>query len=179
MNRTRLTYLINGVRKEVNAAFERSLGEWFTVKVSATTDHIADRLMDRSASVKKGLDLYSEIMLSLANHYSCRVLYYAEKARNDKPQWLVAYRRVNGKVFACAFTVQVFENEGQLPTIAIRLRTVIPEYEQVNRKNAILVDYKAPKINFEYDGYRRVLSRLERLIASKDCPPQLHMLKNI
>lgn len=179
MNRTRLTYLINTLRKEMNEAFTRSLGDWYIVKISATADHIADRFKDRSASVKKDLELYRELMLSLANHYSCRVLHYAELARTKgKMQEVVAYRRVNGKIFACAFTVQYFE--GEKPTIAIKLRTVIPEYDSnLGDRNSILVNYVPPKIQFEYDGYRRVMSRLDRLIASKDCPPQLRMLKII
>ncbi|UIW12483.1 MAG: hypothetical protein [Enterobacter phage ENC20] len=178
-------YVINNLRREVNQNFSKALSDWYVTKVSMTTDHIADRFLDRSASVKKDFAIYSEILNSLAKHYSCNVLYYAVKAKNEGMQEVIAYRRINGKVFACAFTVQMFENMDdsvahEKPVIAVRFRTVIPEYTlSLNTRNAIHVNYIAPKIKFEYDGYRRVMSRLDRLIASKDCPPQLYMLKNI
>lgn len=154
------------------------MGDFYTVKVSATRDHIADRFIDRSASIKKDFELYREILQSLAKHYSCNVLYHAVQTKGGGARELIAYRRVNGKVFACVCTVQLFEEEK--PVIALRLRTVIPEYEaNINARNAINVNYVPPKIKFEYDGYRRVMSRLDRLIASPDCPPQLRMLKSI
>lgn len=169
---------INDVRKEVNDLFNMVLGDFYTVKVSATRDHIADRFIDRSASIKKDFELYREILHSLAKHYSCNVLYNAVQTKGGGARELIAYRRVNGKVFACVCTVQLFEEEK--PVIALRLRTVIPEYEaNINARNAINVNYVPPKIKFEYDGYRRVMSRLDRLIASPDCPPQLRMLKSI
>ena len=169
---------INDVRKEINDLFNIVLGEFYTVKVSATRDHIADRFFDRSASIKKDFDLYREILVSLAKHYSCNVLHHAIKTKGGGSQEIIAYRRVNGKVFACVCTVQMFE--GEKPVIALRLRTVIPEFEaNLSTRNAIHVNYVPPKIKFEYDGYRRVMSRLDRLIASSDCPPQLRMLKNI
>lgn len=181
MNNARLRNMISDLCKSVNTIFRNNLDEWFHVKVSMTTNHIADRFKDRSASVAKDFQAYSEILTSLAKHYSCNVLYYAEKARTERTQEIVAYRRINGKVFACAFTVQMFEGEnGDKPTVAIRFRTVVPEYTaNLNTRNTIHVNYVPPKIKFEYDGYRRVLSRLDRLIASADCPPQLRMLKNI
>lgn len=169
---------INDVRKEINDLFNIVLGDFYTIKVSATRDHIADRFIDRSASIKKDFELYRDILISLAKHYSCNVLHHAVKTK-DGAQELIAYRRVNGKVFACVCTVQLFDGE-EKPVIALRLRTVIPEYEaNINTRNAINVNYVPPKIKFEYDGYRRVISRLDRLIASPDCPPQLRMLKNI
>ncbi|AAX78717.1 protein of unknown function [Pseudotevenvirus RB43] len=169
---------INDVRKEVNDLFNMVLGDFYTVKVSATRDHIADRFIDRSASIKKDFELYRDILHSLAKHYSCNVLYHAVQTKGGGARELIAYRRVNGKVFACVCTVQLFEEEK--PVIALRLRTVIPEYEaNINARNAINVNYVPPKIKFEYDGYRRVMSRLDRLIASPDCPPQLRMLKSI
>lgn len=169
---------INDVRKEVNDLFNMVLGDFYTVKVSATRDHIADRFIDRSASIKKDFELYREILHSLAKHYSCNVLYHAVQTKGGGARELIAYRRVNGKVFACVCTVQLFEEEK--PVIALRLRTVIPEYEaNINARNAINVNYVPPKIKFEYDGYRRVMSRMDRLIASPDCPPQLRMLKSI
>ena len=179
MNRTRLMYLVNSVRKEVSEAFTSALGDWYTIKVAATADHIADRFKDRSVSIKKDIETYRDIMMSLANHYSCYVLTYAVKAKTEGTQEVIVYRRVNGKIFACPITVQMFFNEGEeKPVIAIRLRTVIPEYVSLSNRKTIQVNYVPPKINFEYDGYRRVMSRLDRLIASKDCPPQLWMLKN-
>jgi hypothetical protein len=170
---------INDVRKEINDLFNIVLGDFYTVKVSATRDHIADRFIDRSSSIKKDFELYRDILISLAKHYSCNVLHHAVKTKGGGAQELIAYRRVNGKVFACVCTVQLFDGE-EKPVIALRLRTVIPEYEaNINTRNAINVNYVPPKIKFEYDGYRRVMSRLDRLIASPDCPPQLRMLKNI
>ncbi|AIK68125.1 hypothetical protein CPTMiller_00189 [Citrobacter phage Miller] len=178
MNRTRLMSRINDVRKEINDLFNIVLGDFYTVKVSATRDHIADRFIDRSSSIKKDFELYRDILISLAKHYSCNVLYHAVQTKGGGARELIAYRRVNGKVFACVCTVQLFEEEK--PVIALRLRTVIPEYEaNINARNAINVNYVPPKIKFEYDDYRRVMSRLDRLIASPDCPPQLRMLKNI
>ena len=133
----------------------------------------------RSASIKKDFELYRDILISLAKHYSCNVLHHVVKTKGGGTQELIAYRLVNGKVFACVCTVQLFDGE-EKPVIALRLRTVIPEYEaNINTRNAINVNYVPPKIKFEYDGYRRVMSRLDRLIASPDCPPQLRMLKNI
>lgn len=55
MNRTRLMYLVNSVRKEVSEAFTSALGDWYTIKVAATADHIADRFKDRSVSIKKDI----------------------------------------------------------------------------------------------------------------------------
>lgn len=77
-------------------------------------------------------------MMSLANHYSCYVLTYAVKAKTEGTQEVIVYRRVNGKIFACPITVQMFFNEGEeKPVIAIRLRTVIPEYVSLaNRKQS-------------------------------------------
>lgn len=48
-------YVINNLRREVNQNFSKALSDWYVTKVSMTTDHIADRFLDRSASVKKTL----------------------------------------------------------------------------------------------------------------------------
>ncbi|UQJ95080.1 hypothetical protein IANJMKHF_00174 [Klebsiella phage CPRSA] len=57
MNRTRLMYLVNSVRKEVSEAFTSALGDWYTIKVAATADHIAIALKTVQYRLKKILKL--------------------------------------------------------------------------------------------------------------------------
>lgn len=177
MNRTRLTREVNEIKNKFTNLFIQSLGDWYVIKVYATSDHIADRFLDRSTSLKNDLKTFSEIVYSLANHYSCNLLYFLKEY--EEIHRVVLHRKVNGKTFAVPVTVKKLPpmEEGGKAAIVITLRTVIPEYtERMPTKN-ILIDYKYPKITFEYDGFRRVLSRLCRLVQSPECPDALKVLR--
>lgn len=181
MNRTRLMYLVNQARKESEVLLRERLGEWYRVIVKSKSDHIADRIMDRSQSLKKCLDTTTSMMIDVSKYFACTILFYADKSRSNGGEMInvILYRKIQGKTFAIPTTIRFYEGEeGEKPLIGVVFRTVIPEYElSLNVRNNINVEYKRPKIVFEYDGYRRRLSRLERLIQSPECPDALKVLR--
>lgn len=177
MNRYRLTREINSIRTKLSNLLNEALGEWYTIKVYASADHVADRLIDRATSIKKDLVLVSEIIESFGKHYSCNLLGVLSKS--ESMERIVLFRRVNGKRFAVAITAQMSRNteNSEKPEISVAIRTVMPDYGNIKKTHEIAVDYKYPKIHFEYDGFRRCVSRLTRLIQSPDCPAMLKVLR--
>lgn len=174
----RLKREIRDIAGDLRTLLISSLGDWYNVNVYATNDHIADRLMDRTDSVEKGLGHIKEILESLGKHYACNLLHFARKSSKMELQTIIVYRKIKGKTFAIPLTAKVLPgNEIDKPCLVVSIRTVIPEYVTLAGKNSIHVDYQYPKIAFEYDGYRRVLSRLTRLIQSDDCPDALRVLR--
>jgi hypothetical protein len=168
---------MNDIRLAVLNLLRDSLGEWYNIHVFATSDHVADRFLDRSQSIKKDLAIVKEMLVSLANHYPCKLLYFVRD--NYENQFVVLHRKINGRTFAVPVTVKKFPpmEEGGKEMIRVTIRTVIPDYVSALPAENILIDYKYPKITFEYDGYRRVLSRLARLVQSVECPPALRVLR--
>ena len=177
MNRTRLTKEMNDIRITTMQLLKESLGEWYTIQIHSSSDHVADRFLDRSQSVKKDLATVKEMMVSLANHYPCQLLYFVRDTYEIKR--VVLYRKINGKTFAVPITVKKFPamEPGGKEMIRVTIRTVIPDYIATLPDESIHINYKYPKITFEYDGYRRVLSRLARLVQSVECPPALRVLR--
>lgn len=173
----RLKREIRDIRQNLKNLLTSSLGEWYNVSVYATNDHVADRLLDRSESVEKGLNTMKEILDSLGRHYSCNLLHYALKSGNMDLQTIIVYRKIKGRTFAIPLTAKVMRGEVGKPTLVVSIRTVIPEYVTLEGKNSIHINYEYPKIVFEYDGYRRVLSRLTRLMQSEECPEALRVLR--
>jgi len=94
-------------------------------------------------------------------------------------QNVVVYRKVNHKIFAVPITIQMFEDEFKDRLINITIRTMHPEYDApvLAKNQTIHVNYMRPKIEFEYDGSRRVMSRLDKLVVSDDCPDALKVLR--
>jgi len=174
----RLKREIREIAKDLRTSLTSSLGDWYNVNVYATNDHIADRLVDRSDSVSEGMRHIKEILESLGKHYACNLLHFALKSSKMELQTIIVYRKVKGKTFAIPLTAKVLPGtETEKPCLVVSIRTVIPEYLTLAGKNTIHVNYQYPKIAFEYDGFRRVLSRLTRLIQSDDCPDALKVLR--
>lgn len=180
MNRTRMMYLINQARKEAENILKDRLGEWHRILVKAKSDHMADRIGDRSDSIKASLNIASEMMFEFCSYHACTILHYAVKAKeSSEMQNVIIYRKVGGKTFAIPVTIRYYEDEEEKDLIAVVFRSVIPEYElSLNTRNSVHLNHKAPKITFEYNGYRRQLSRLERLVTSPNCPEPLRGIEN-
>lgn len=177
MNRYRLIKEVHYIARNLTQLMNETLGDWYDVKVNATNDHVADRLLDRSQSVKKDLKLISDMTESLARHYACNLLSLVHGKEGS--QRIVLYRKINGKTFAIPVTAVIKQpiNEGDKPFMLIVIRTFIPEYDASIPDSSIKIDYVYPKIRFEYDGYRRVVSKLTRLIQSPTCPKALTVLR--
>lgn len=177
MNRTRLTREVNDIRLSTLRLLQESLGDWYDIRVFASSDHVADRLIDRSQSLKTNLKIVSDILASMANHYSCNLLYFLHD--NNDLHRIVLYRKIDGKTFAVPITAKRMPplEEGGKSLLQVVIRTVIPEYALRPSDKKIHIDYKYPKITFEYDGFRRVLSRLTKLVQSENCPSALKVLR--
>lgn len=179
LNKYRLRNIINDLRTKMGAELLNNLKmTGYYIKVSATHNHIADRVIDRSTNHIKTVKTVEDMMMSLCNYYSCTLLHYAQKSLTEGMQNVVVYQKINGKFFAVPITVIMYDNADS-KNITVTIRTVIPDYDKpiLARSQKILVDYKPPKIEFEYDGYRRVMSWLDRLIASPKCPDALKVLR--
>lgn len=179
LNKYRLRNIINDMKLSMCRVLYRNL-EGYAFKVHATSDHIADRIMDRTTHHTKAINTVNDMLTSMCEFHSCNILYYAHKSLNEgKMQNVVVYRMVNHKIFAVPITIQMLEDESKNRLINVVVRTMHPDYDLPVLKNnqSIKADYTPPKIEFEYDGFRRVMSRLDRLIVSDDCPEALKVLR--
>lgn len=179
LNKYRLRNIINDMRLEMSRILYRTL-EGYAFKINATTDHIADRILDRTTHHTKAINTVNEILISMCEFHACNILHYAQKSFNEgKMQNVVVYRKVNHKIFAIPITIQMFEDEFKDRLINITIRTMHPEYDApvLAKNQTIHVNYMRPKIEFEYDGFRRVMSRLDKLVVSDDCPEALKVLR--
>ncbi|QDH49036.1 hypothetical protein PHYNN_246 [Pantoea phage Phynn] len=181
MNRHRIMREINDLRHETAKILTDALGEWYNVRVWASNAHVADRILDRFSTPEKGMKMLRESMIELSTYYPSYLLTYALKSKEQGLQELIAYKRIDA-VTTCAFPLTIkIVNDPQYdkPGIVITMRTVIPDYTaSLADRNSLEINYQHPKIVFEYDGYRRVLSRLTRMITSEECPPALQVLRN-
>ncbi|QPI17880.1 hypothetical protein POP12_088 [Pectobacterium phage POP12] len=181
MNRYRLASIINDLRLETSKRFNISLGEHgYIVRVNASNYHVADRILDRgNGKPEKIVKILGEMMNSLADHYPCEFLHHARK-NIDKETYndLILTRKIDGKVFAVCCTMRMELLESGKYDVLLTIRTVITDYVRtVMEKDSIEINFVAPKIHFEYNGYRRCLSRLTKMIESLDCPESLKVLR--
>ncbi|QFR55780.1 hypothetical protein JC221_134 [Yersinia phage JC221] len=182
LTRYRLATILNDTRKDVTVAMNKALADFgYDVTFNFNSYHLADRIIDRSHNHEKTVKLVCEMVTSLAKHYMCNVLFFAEKSKADggKSHNVILYRTINRKVTAIPAQIRMYwDEETQKHYLMITCRTFMDNYDlDIAGKHKINVDYKYPKINFEYNGYRRVMSRLDRLISSPECPDGLKMLR--
>lgn len=180
MNRSRLMREVNDMRLALGKTLTEALGDWYIVKVTASNQHVADRILDRATTPEKGLSQVKQMLDELGKYYPCSILHFAQKSRTEGLQNVIAYKRVSpAQIFAIALTTKIIDApEQEKPVMVVTLRTVVTDYtSSLKDKNTINVAYKAPKIAFEYDGFRRTLSRLTRLVQSDECPDSLKVLR--
>lgn len=180
MNRSRLISEASDIRALLSSHLTERLGDWYDVRVYMEKRHFADRMLDRSNCIKKDLVIVKDIAEGLGKYYACNILHHALKSSEFDIQSIIAYQKHDIRNFALVLTARIVNHlDLEKPQLQVSIRTVIPEYSVLllQSRNTILVDYKAPKIVFEYDGYKRKLSRLTNLVQSSECPDALRVLR--
>lgn len=159
--RKELRAIGNVTEERINKVLE-PFGLKFRVNI---TEHVADRLMDRSSSVVRDIRNINYIMQQLTENNICNLMYYA----NNTHRLLVykLYKKLANECFALGTTLFVEDS-----VIKFTVRTFMPDFKTNNLSSKDRIQIKeALKKVFN------VNSDLQKMIYSDACPDELKYLR--
>ena len=129
------------------------------------TQHVADRIIDRSENVVRDIRNINFVMQQLRKNHICNLMYYAEETHRLLVYF--NYRKIAHECFALGTTLHVQDS-----VIKFTVRTFMPDFKTNNlsTKERLLIKEPVKKIF-------NVNSTLQRMIYSDSCPEVLKMLR--
>lgn len=159
--RKELRAIANLTEERINKVLE-PFGLKFRVNI---TEHVADRLMDRSSSVVRDIRNINYIMQQLTENNICNLMHYA----NNTHRLLVytLYKKIAHECFALGTTLYVEDS-----VIKFTIRTFMPDFRTMNLSSKERLQIKEP-----VKKVFNVNSPVQRMIYSDSCPEELKYLR--
>lgn len=162
-------YKIRNELKQIAKLTENKINqeiEFSTKKIQIfISEHVADRLIDRSTNVVRDIRNINYIMQQLYENYICNLLYYSDNTH----RLLVysRYKKIVHEIFSLGCTLYVQDN-----IIKFTVRTFIPDNKISSLDNKVHLEIKTPKKKI-FD----VNSNFQKFIYSASCPEELKKLR--
>lgn len=166
MNKYKIRSVLRDVRTKVMKNMNHELNP-FNLSVNVTmTNHVADRILDRSLRQDIDIKNIEELLSNLGDHYLGYMMF---RCRQDDENQVLLYKTYRNNFQECfALGVSMKFSEGVYDLV---VRTFIP---------ACRMSYLRERPNFEIKPPKnkvRLVSPLQKMLYSENCPEALRILR--